>query len=128
MPFRNVAETARAFERVRAVSAASGRAATGRDPLVLSAGIVVAIGRTDAEAARRAAPLHEKSALPPEDPVVGPPALLVERIGELAAVGAARVHLRLIDLTDLDHLELIATEVLPRIAGLQPTSVTTAPA
>ena len=128
MPFRSVTETARAFERVRAVSAQSGRAASGRDPLVLSAGIVVAIGRTDAEAARRAAPLHAKSALPPEEPVVGSPGLLVDRIAELAGIGAARVHLRLSDLTDLDQLELIATEVLPHIADLQPTSETTSPA
>ncbi|MFD0823301.1 LLM class F420-dependent oxidoreductase, partial [Micromonospora zhanjiangensis] len=73
--------------------------------------------RTDAEASRRAAPLHVKSALPPEDPVVGSPAQLVDRIGEFAAVGAGRVHLRLIDLADLDHLELIAADVLPQLDG-----------
>lgn len=82
---------------------------------MLSAGIVVAVGRTDAEAARRAAPLHVKSALPPEDAVIGSPQQLVDRIGEFAAIGTERVHLRLIDLTDLDHLELIASEVLPRL-------------
>jgi F420-dependent oxidoreductase-like protein len=113
MPFTSVAETTAAFDRVRAACRRVGRPA-GR-PLVLSAGIVVAIGRTDADARRRAAPLHVRSALPPEDPVVGPPARLVERIGELAAIGATRVHLRLVDLTDLDHLELIAAEVLPRL-------------
>ena len=32
-------------------------------------------------------------------------------------IGATRVHLRLIDLTDLDHLELIASEVLPQVGG-----------
>ena len=58
-----------------------------------------------------------KSALPPEDPVVGSPAQLVERIGEFAAIGATRVHLRLIDFDDLDHLELIAAEVLPQLDG-----------
>ena len=93
------------------------RAGSGRAPLVLSAGIVVAIGRTDAEAQRRAAPLHVKSALPPEDPVVGSPAQLVDRLGEFAAIGTTRVHLRLIDFDDLDHLELIAAEVLPQLDG-----------
>ncbi len=38
--------------------------------------------------------------------MVGSPAQLVERLGEFAAIGATRVHLRLIDLADLDHLEL----------------------
>ncbi|MER6753192.1 LLM class F420-dependent oxidoreductase [Micromonospora echinofusca] len=117
MPFKTVAETAVAYERVREACDRTGRAESGRAPLTLSAGIVVAIGRTDAEAQRRAAPLHVKSALPPEDPVVGSPAQLVDRIGEFAAIGATRVHLRLIDFADLDHLELIAAEVLPRLDG-----------
>ncbi|ADU06122.1 MULTISPECIES: LLM class F420-dependent oxidoreductase [Micromonospora] len=117
MPFKSVAETAAAYERVREACDRAGRDAAGRAPLTLSAGIVVAIGRTDAEAQRRAAPLHVTSALPPEDPVVGSPAQLVDRIGEFAAIGATRVHLRLIDFDDLDHVELIAAEVLPRLDG-----------
>ncbi|RKN44384.1 LLM class F420-dependent oxidoreductase [Micromonospora endolithica] len=119
MPFKSVEETAAAYDRVREACDRTGRTGSGRAPLVLSAGIVVAIGRTDAEARRRAAPLHEKSALPPEDPVVGSPAQLVERIGEFAAIGATRVHLRLIDLADLDHLELVAAEVLPHLDGVR---------
>jgi F420-dependent oxidoreductase-like protein len=119
MPFKTVAETAEAYERVAEACDRVDRGATGRPPLVLSAGIVVAIGRTDAEAARRAAPLHVKSALPPEDPVVGSPAQLVDRIGEFAAIGVSRVHLRLIDLADLDHLELIAGDVLPHLNGAE---------
>jgi F420-dependent oxidoreductase-like protein len=113
MPFKTVKETAEAYDRVREAAERVGRT---RPPLVLSAGLVVACGRTDAEARGRAAPLHVKSALPPEDPVIGSPARLVERIGEFAAIGTSRVHLRLIDPTDLDHLELIAAEVLPQLA------------
>jgi len=78
----------------------------------------VALGRTDEEARRRAAPLHVPSALPPEDPVVGSPDTLVQRIGEFAAIGATRVHLRVIDMSDLDHVELIASQVLPQVAAL----------
>ena len=109
MPFKTVTETAAAFDRVRAASERYGRSVT------LSAGIVVALGRTDEEAQRRAAPLHVPSALPPEDPVVGSPDALVQRIGEFAAIGATRVHLRVIDMSDLDHVELIASQVLPQI-------------
>ena len=109
MPFKTVAETAAAFTRVRAQADRYERS------LTLSAGVVVALGRTDAEAARRAAPLHVPSALPPEDPVVGPPAALVQRLGELAEAGATRVHLRVIDMADLDHLDLIADQVLPQL-------------
>jgi F420-dependent oxidoreductase-like protein len=116
MPFKSVAETAAAFNRVELACNRLGRAASGKAPLVLSAGIVAAVGRTDAEAQRRAAPLHAPTALPPEDPVVGSPAQLVQRIGEFAEINATRVHLRLIEIADLDHLELIASEVLPQVA------------
>jgi F420-dependent oxidoreductase-like protein len=115
MPFKTVDQTANAFERVKVACQTYGRPA-GKT-LTLSAGVVVALGRTDAEAHRRAAPLHVPSALPPEDPVVGTPGKLVERIGELAAVGATRVHLRVIDLSDLDHVDLIAAEVLPQVTA-----------
>jgi F420-dependent oxidoreductase-like protein len=115
MPFKSVADTAAAFRRVEEACRTYGRKADR--PLTLSAGVVVAIGRTDAEAAVRAAPLHVPSALPPEDPVVGSPAALVQRLGELAEAGATRVHLRVIDLADLDHLDLIASDVLPQVVS-----------
>ncbi|MGX6605775.1 LLM class F420-dependent oxidoreductase [Micromonosporaceae bacterium Da 78-11] len=113
MPFKSVAETAQAFDRVRQACVTYDRPASRE--LTLSAGVVVAIGRTDAEAARRAAPLHAPSALPPESPVIGSPAALVQRIGELAEIGATRVHVRVIEMSDLDLLDLIATDVLPQV-------------
>jgi F420-dependent oxidoreductase-like protein len=113
MPFTTVEETAAGFVRVRAAAETYGRPATRE--LTLSAGVVVALGTTDAEANRRAAPLHVPSALPPEDPVVGSPDKLVQRLGELAEVGASRVHLRVIDMSDLDHVDLIASRVLPQV-------------
>lgn len=116
MPFKTVAETAAAFKRVLGACDTYGRPADR--PLTLSAGVVVALGRTDEEAHRRAAPLHVPSALPPEDPVVGSPDSLVQRLGELAEIGATRVHLRVIDMADLDHVELIADRVLPHVGAL----------
>ncbi|GGQ66396.1 LLM class F420-dependent oxidoreductase [Couchioplanes azureus] len=115
MPFKSVAETAAAFERVRRACDTYARPADR--PLGLSAGVVVAVGRTDAEAHRRAAPLHVPSALPPEDPVVGSPDALVQRLGELAEIGATRVHLRIIEMSDLDHVDLIAERVLPQLVN-----------
>jgi F420-dependent oxidoreductase-like protein len=109
MPFKSVPDTAKQFDRVREAAARYDR------ELLLSAGIVVAIGRSSADVARRAAPLHVKSALPPEDPVEGSPSALVQRIGEMAGIGAGRVHLRITDMTDLDHLDVIASDVLPQL-------------
>ncbi|MDT5033138.1 MAG: hypothetical protein QOC94_3309 [Actinoplanes sp.] len=109
MPFKSVAETAAGFARVQALASSYERSVT------LSAGVVVAIGRTEAEAQQRAAPLHVPSALPPEDPVIGSPDRLVQRLGELAEAGATRVHLRVLDMADFEHIDLIAAEVLPQV-------------
>ncbi|MFI1292630.1 hypothetical protein ACH4VM_29915 [Streptomyces sp. NPDC020792] len=52
--------------------------------------------------------------------MIDSPAQLIDRIGEFATLGASRIHLRLTDLTDLDHLELIASEVLPQLEDVKP--------
>lgn len=113
--FLNPSEAAVRFGYVREACQRLGRTT----PLRLSVGVPVAIGRTDAEARARAAHLAEPGrAVPPgEAPVVGGPEQLVERIGELGQLGAERVYLRVADLHDLDHLELIGAEVLPKVAG-----------
>jgi F420-dependent oxidoreductase-like protein len=115
MPFRCPADAKLIYERVTEACERVGRGSTGRSPIVLSAGIAIACGRSDAEALRRAVALNEKSAVPPTDPVIGTPAQLVDRIGEFAAIGVSRIHLRVPDIADLDHLDLIAAEVLPRL-------------
>jgi alkanesulfonate monooxygenase SsuD/methylene tetrahydromethanopterin reductase-like flavin-dependent oxidoreductase (luciferase family) len=45
----------------------------------------------------------------------GTPAELVEKIGQFAEAGASRVYLQVLDLDDLDHLELIASQVMPQV-------------
>ncbi|MEY9861513.1 F420-dependent oxidoreductase-like protein [Catenulispora sp. GAS73] len=88
----------------------------GRDPgtLTLSVTLVVACGRTAAEIERRADAISRKAAA---NQVVLrlTPAQLVEKLGEYHAAGARRVYLRTFDLDDLDHLALIANDVLPLI-------------
>ena len=37
------------------------------------------------------------------------------KLGRFAAAGATRMYLQVLDLHDLDHLELIATEVMPHV-------------
>jgi F420-dependent oxidoreductase-like protein len=114
--FQSVRDAEKAFARASEAAERVGRAAAGRAPLRLSVGTVVACGRSDAEARRRASVLYEpNSALPSEDPVIGSPTRLVERIGQFSAIGTDRVYLRLTDLTDLRHLDLIADEVLPHV-------------
>jgi F420-dependent oxidoreductase-like protein len=110
VPFHTVEETAQAFERVRAACAV-----TGRD-VRLSAAQTIAVGRDDAEVARRAAAIGQDVAGLRERGLGGTVAEVVDKVGLLAEAGATRVYLQTMDLTDLDHLELIAQEVVPQLA------------
>lgn len=103
------AGTAAAFDRVRAASAETGR------ELVYSAAQIICVGRDEAELKRRAAVLGRELDELRENGLAGTPAEVVDRIGEFAEVGASRLYLQLLDLTDLDQLELIASEVAPQL-------------
>ncbi|MCW2643986.1 MAG: hypothetical protein QOF87_144 [Pseudonocardiales bacterium] len=98
-----------AFERVRAAAAHTGR------ELVYSVADVLCVGRDDAELERRAAVIGRSVADLREDAFGGTPAEVVDRIGEYAGLGATRLYLQVLDLSDLDHLELVATEVAPQL-------------
>ncbi|WP_212831715.1 LLM class F420-dependent oxidoreductase [Catellatospora sp. TT07R-123] len=112
MPFASVADTETQFGRVRQ---ACERA--GRDPgtLRLSNALVLCCGRTDAEVRRRAAAIGREEDELRTNGLAGSPAEVVEKIGRYAETGAQRVYLQILDLTDLDHLELVAAQVAPQV-------------
>ncbi len=88
----------------------------GRDPASVrrSYGFVVCVGRDDAEVARRAAAIGRDVDELKENGLAGTPAEVVDKLGRITeATGIARVYLQTLDLSDLDHIELIAAEVLP---------------
>ena len=45
----------------------------------------------------------------------GSPSEIVDKIGAYAEAGATTVYLQILDLADLDHLDLLASEVLPQV-------------
>lgn len=112
LPFSSVADTDAAFARVRAACEAHGR-----DPgsIVLSAAQVVCVGTDDAEVARRAAAIGRQPEELRTNGAAGTPAEAVERLLAFGELGATRAYLQVLDLSDLDHLELIAAEVLPHL-------------
>lgn len=112
VPFNGLAETAAAFGRVRAACAAAGRDAAS---MTYSAAHVVCCGRSQAELKRRAASIGRSLAELREGGVAGSPAEVAEKIATYAEIGAQRMYLQVLDLQDLDHLELIASEVAPRL-------------
>jgi alkanesulfonate monooxygenase SsuD/methylene tetrahydromethanopterin reductase-like flavin-dependent oxidoreductase (luciferase family) len=44
----------------------------------------------------------------------GTPGEVAAKIAEYAEIGAERVYLQVLDLSDLDHLVLIASDVVPQ--------------
>lgn len=90
----------------------------GRDPdeLRYSAWVTVACGRDEAEFRRRAAAIRREPDKLRQDALGGTVQDVIDRLGEYQAMGMNRVYLQVLDLSDIDHLELIAAEVAPHVA------------
>jgi len=110
--FASADDTGAAFGRVRTACAAAGRHETS---MIYSAAQVVCCGRNQAELDRRAAAIGKKADELAETGLAGTPDDVVKKIGKFAEIGAEHLYLQVLDLHDLDHLELLATEVLPRV-------------
>jgi F420-dependent oxidoreductase-like protein len=112
VPFSSLDDTAAAFDRVRAACDARDR-----DPgdLVYSAAQVVCVGADEAEVERRAAAIGRDPAELRANGAAGTPDEVVARLRSFADLGATRAYLQVLDLSDLDHLALIAAEVAPHL-------------
>jgi F420-dependent oxidoreductase-like protein len=115
LAFASAEDTAVQFEVVRGACRAADR-----EPgtLTLSAAQVVCCGRDDAEIARRATSIGREVDELRTNGLCGRPEEIVDKLGRFAGIGATRVYLQVLDLSDLDHLALLGEEVLPRVAGL----------
>ena len=47
--------------------------------------------------------------------MAGTPAEIVDKLGPFAQAGVQRVYLQMLDMSDLDHLALVAGQVLPQL-------------
>jgi F420-dependent oxidoreductase-like protein len=110
--FDGVAGTQAAFDRVRAAVEAAGRPASA---MIYSTAQTVCCGRDAAELKRRAEAIGQEPDDLRRDGLAGSPAEIVDKIGQFAGIGAERVYLQVLDLADIEHLELIAAEVLPAV-------------
>ncbi len=103
--FSSLDDTAAAFGRVRDAVAAAGR---DPDSMTYSVAHTVCSGRDEAELARRAAAIGRKPEDLRERALAGTPAEIADRIGKFADIGAQVTYLQVMDLSDLDHLALLA--------------------
>lgn len=113
LPAANLATAAEQFERV-----SSACDEIGRDPagITRSVWLTVCAGRDEAEVARRAGAIGREATELRENALGGTPAELVDKIGTWRErTGITRLYLQVLDLGDLDHLELIASEVAPQL-------------
>ena len=67
---------------------------------------------------RRAAAIGQRVEDLRDGALAGTPADVVATLGSLRDVGADTVYLQVLDLADLDHLRLVADEVLPAADAL----------
>ena len=111
MPFHSVADSAAGFARVREACEAAGRNPAS---LTYSVAQTVCCGKDEAEFRRRAAAIGRAPDEMREHGIGGTPGEVAAKIAEYAEIGAERVYLQVLDLGDLDHLALIASDVVPR--------------
>jgi F420-dependent oxidoreductase-like protein len=107
--FRDLETSADRFERVRVACEA-----VDRDPITLRLSVAQTIccGIDEAEIEHRARAIGR----PAESiDLAGTPEELAERLLAFRAAGADRAYLQILDLSDLEHLQLIADEVAPHL-------------
>jgi F420-dependent oxidoreductase-like protein len=113
VPFASLDVIDAQFQRVRAAVASVGRPP---DAMTYSAAFVMCVGRNAAEIARRATAIgRDLDELRAHSPLVGTPDEIVQRLGRLAEIGVQRVYLQLLDMSDLEHLQLFAGEVMQQL-------------
>jgi F420-dependent oxidoreductase-like protein len=111
-PFASPQDTARLFAGVREACEEAGR-----DPgsMVYSSALVLCVGKDEAEIARRAAAIGREVDELREHGLAGTPAEAVDILGRYVEAGVERFYLQVLDLSDLDHLDLVAAEVAPQL-------------
>lgn len=113
VPFVSLDVAKTQVSRVGAALTAAGRSA---ESMVFSAAFVVCAGRDEPEIARRAAAIgRDVDELRSNSPLVGTPAEIADKLAAYTDAGIQRVYLQLLDMSDLDHLEFFAREVVPAL-------------
>jgi len=110
--FVSIEEMQRRYDAIRV---ACDEAARDPASIVWSVGLVLCCGESDDVVARRAQAIGREVDELRENGLAGSPAEVVDKIATYAAAGAQRFYLQVLDLADLDHLRLVAEEVMPHV-------------
>src|SRR3954466_10869799 len=87
----------------------------GRDPssMRLSFALTMCCGANEADLERRAKAIGSDLAQLRRGQLAGTPDEVIERLRAYGEAGATRAYLQVLDLADLDHLDLLAEDVMP---------------
>jgi F420-dependent oxidoreductase-like protein len=91
--------------------------AAGRDPATMtwSAALVLCCGEDEETFRKRAAAIGQEPDQLRSTGAAGTVAEVTERLGAYVEAGIERIYLQTLDLADLDHIRLVATEVAPAL-------------
>lgn len=113
VPFIDVDTAAVQFDRVDTACKAIGRSP---DEMIRSAALVLCVGETEAQIKQRANAIGREVGELRANGLAGTPGEVVDTIGRWRErTGITRVYLQTLDLSDLDHLELVAARVAPQL-------------
>ena len=112
VPFASYDVSRTQFDRVNGACEA-----IGRDPssITRSVALVVCCGQSSAEVERRASNIGRDVKELTENGLAGTPAQVSETILKYREIGVSRIYLQVLDMSDLDHVGLIASDVLPTV-------------
>ncbi|HMG27933.1 MAG TPA: LLM class F420-dependent oxidoreductase [Acidimicrobiia bacterium] len=114
LPFPPLDIYAEYVQRVKQACADSGR-----DPASLrtTVALVVCCGRDEAEFRRRADAIGRQPDELRENGAAGLPGEVVDTLRAFEAAGAESAYLQLLDVSDLEHIALLAAEVMPAVGA-----------
>lgn len=112
VPFVKLDDFTAQRDRVRAACADAER-----DPgsLTFSSAQVLCCGTTEEEVHQRAAAIGREPGELRENGVAGTVSEVTDKLAAFAEAGAERIYLQVLDLNDLDHLRLVAEDVMPSL-------------
>jgi alkanesulfonate monooxygenase len=88
-----------------------------RDPagMVFSSALVLCVGADESEFHRRAQAIGHDPDVLRRDQLGGTVEEVLDKVGRYTESGQSRLYLQTLDLQDMDHLALVAAEIMPRV-------------